>query len=214
MLSRRCVTLALGALAALPAVAAAAGAVPSAAPTVQLSERDGLADVYSWQSIAPPFRPEIDLLAAGIAQERNELRLRIVTAAPARDARFAFSGSEREECGDFQLHLEIVVGPDGAVTVLATDRGNRRARRIPTAEVTRAGNELELRLPLLATPTMGSWMIASSTPSRTTGEIDEWLAFGDTIPDWEITGAYFTRGTGTPNYPPMCGPADPPLLPR
>jgi hypothetical protein len=120
----------------------------------------------------------------------------------------------RTSCTDVQLTAYVrVEGAGATTTVAATDRRHGRGRPVD-ATVAVNGNRLTLTLPLLAPASFEDWTVSSMDVSWSRAAH---ARYGDTVPDWGIEGAYFTRGTGTPNYAGgpgdrPCGPPDPPLL--
>ncbi len=142
------------------------------------------------------------------------LRLRVETEGPIRSGTFALTASTKKSCSDTQLTASInLTGRRPAIE--ATDQPHGRGRRV-AATVRVDGNQLMLDLPPLRPASFEEWTVFSTDAPWS--HIEE-TRFSDNIPDWYITGAYFTRGTGRPNYAggsgdEPCGPPDPPLLPR
>lgn len=178
-------------------------------------------DIDEWDEVAvgsmmTDGQPGLDLRGAGLAVKGRTLLLHVETEGPIRTGTFALTASTRASCGDTQLTAYIHVTGDGEATrVEATDRPHGRGRPVE-ATVTVDGEHLTLALPLLAAASFEDWTV-SSTDAMSSRLED--VRYSDQIPDWFIEGAYFTRGTGTPNYAggpgdEPCGPPDPPLLAR
>lgn len=172
-------------------------------------------DEASVESMMTDGQPGLDLRGAGVVVKGRTLRLDVETEGPIRTGTFVLTASTKASCGDAKLTAYIhVTGDGGAATVEATDRPHGQGRPIE-ATVRVDGEHLTLALPLLASASFEDWTVSSTdaVSSRLEG-----ARYGDSVPDQVIEGAYFTRGTGTPNYAgafggDACGPPDPPLLP-
>ncbi|MDW5593907.1 hypothetical protein VSS74_06150 [Conexibacter stalactiti] len=197
-----------------------------------LTERDDAGDVLDvraverigtddWDEVAVDSmmtdgQPGLDLRRAGLAVRGRTLLLHVATEGPIRTGTFALTASTKVSCGDAQLTAYIHVTGDGeATTVEATDRPHGQGRPVE-ATVRVDGEHMTLALPLLAAASFEDWTVSST--DAVSARLED-ARYGDHIPDWSIEGAYFTRGTGTPNYAggpgdEPCGPPDPPLLAR
>ncbi len=199
-------------------------------PTV--TERDAAGDVLdmraiermddddwneaSVESMLTDEQPGLDLRGAGVSVKGRTLRLDVETEGPIRTGLFVLTASTKARCGEAQLTAYIHVPGDGeAATVEATDRPHGQGRPVE-ATVTVDGEHLTLELPLLAAARFHDWTVSSTdaVPSRL-----EDARYGDYVPDQVMEGAYFTRGTGTPNYAgtfggEACSRPEPPLLAR
>lgn len=165
------------------------------------------------ESMLTDEQPGLDLRRAELAVRDRTLRLQVETEGPIRTGTFVLTALTKASCGDVQLTAYVRVEDDGETTVVATDRPHGQGRSVD-ATVDVDGGHLTLTLPLLAPARFEDWTVSSmdAAPSRI-----EHARYGDQLPDWAIEGAYFTRGTGTPNYAGgpgdrPCGPPDPPLL--
>lgn len=173
-------------------------------------------DEASVESMMTDGQPGLDLRGAGLAVKGRTLRLDVETEGPIRAGTFVLTASTKASCGDAKLTAYIhVTGHGGAATVEATDRPHGQGRPVE-ATVRVDGEHLTLALPLLASAIFEDWTVSSTdaVSSRLEG-----ARYGDSVPDQVIEGAYFTRGTGTPNYAgafggEACGRPDPPLLAR
>lgn len=158
-------------------------------------------------------QPGLDLRESGLALAGRTLRVHVRTDGPIRSALFEIIAFTPVRCGDAQLVALVRVADDGTASVEATDRLDGDVRPVEAA-VEVDGEHLTLALPLLAAPRR----FYDLTVTSADGNALEEASYSDSIPDIAITGAGFTRGTGTPNYvggwTDACGPADPPLLPR
>ncbi len=171
-------------------------------------------DEATVDSVMTDGQPGLDLRGAGLTVKGRTLRLRVETEGPIRTGTFSVTASTKASCGDPQLTAHIHVTGDEA-TVEATDLPHGHGRPVD-ATVRVDGARLTLALPLLAPATFEDWSVSST--DATSSDLDD-ARYGDTVPDWVIEGAYFTRGTGTPNYAggsgdEPCGAPDPPLLAR
>lgn len=183
------------------------GQLPLGRGPIPLTEHDPAGDVSVVLADTPPrgqIAPELDLRAAGAVAARGSFRLRVVTQAPPRSATLTFTAATDEPCFDAQLTVEVRIDAAGRAAVRASDVPEAPLRRVAGTTASVAGEEVTVAFPIEADAHFRSWYV-SSTDARE--------ASGDTVPDWYIEGATFTRGTGTPNSL-NCGPADPPLLRR
>lgn len=198
----------------------------------ELTERDAAGDVLDvravermdddeWdeatvESMMTDGQPGLDLRGAGVTVKGRTLRLDVETEGPIRTGTFVLTASTKARCGSAQLTVYIHVPGDGdAATVQATDRPHGQGRPVE-ATVTVDGEHLTLALPLLASARFEDWTVSSTDAASSRLED---ARYGDYVPDQVIEGAYFTRGTGTPNYAGTfgdepCGPPDPPLIAR
>ncbi|MDO8187543.1 hypothetical protein Q5424_27070 [Conexibacter sp. JD483] len=193
-----------------------------------LTERDDAGDVLDmraverldddeWdeatiESLTTDGQPGLDLRGAGLAVKDRTLRLDVETEGPIRTGTFGLTASTKASCGSAQLTVSIHVR-EGGTTVKATDLPHGRGRRVE-ATVKVDGEHLTLSLPLLTSARFEDWTVSSTDAASSRLERSR---YGDYVPDQVIEGAYFTRGTGTPNYAGTfgdepCGPPDPPLL--
>ena len=221
------------ALALLTGAAAATGCGGGSDDTSRpaLTERDDAGDVVDaraadrmiddeeWdeaavKAVLTDEQPGLDLRRAGLAVTGRTLRLRVETEGPIRHGSFALTASTDDSCSDTQLTASIdLTGSRPAIA--ATDQPHGRGR--PVAAAVRVdGNHLTLDLPLLRPARFEDWSVLST--DATWARLED-TRFSDNIPDWYITGAYFTRGTGTPNYAggsgaTPSGAPPPPRLPR
>jgi hypothetical protein len=173
-------------------------------------------DEASVESMMTDGQPGLDLRGAEVAVKGRTLRLDVETEGPIRTGTFVLTASTKARCGDAQLTAYIHVPGDGeAATVEATDRPHGEGRPVE-ATVRVDGEHLTLALPLLASASFEDWTVSSTDAVSSRLEDSR---YGDYVPDQVIEGAYFTRGTGTPNYAGTfggqpCGPPDAPLLAR
>lgn len=224
-------TLLAGASASAAAAAGCGNGGNGDADRPPLTERDDAGDVVdarafdrirdddTWdeKTVAATLtdeQPGLDLRRAGLDVTGRMLRLRVETEGPIRNGTFVLTASTEERCSDTQLTASVnLTGKRPAIE--ATDQPPGRVR--PVAAAVRVdGNRLTLDLPLLHAASFKEWTVLST--DATWSRIED-TRFSDNIPDWYIEGAYFTRGTGRPNYAggsgdTPCGPPDPPLLPR
>jgi hypothetical protein len=230
---RRCirvrVALAILFVLALLAGAGCGGGGEEGEHRPELTERDAAGDVVdvravkrvddeAWDekavaSMMTDGQPGLDLRGAGLEMSGRKLRLDVETEGPIRAGTFMLAASTKVSCGTAQLTAYIHVRDDGGTAVEATDRSHGQVRPVE-ATVKVDGERLTLALPLLASARFEDWTVSSSDVLSSRSED---ARYGDYVPDQVIEGAYFTRGTGTPNDAGTfgdepCGPPEPPLL--